>query len=476
MADINWGKIKEWDEKYYLRSVKSAKEYMHTPIERTEGNYLIMPDGTKLLDFFNGLYSVNAGYCVPKIQEAIREASTRYGYLWEAFCSDYRARAAKLIMEDILGSEDWPGKISFVPTGSEANEKAFIIAKQIKRREYIVTREYAYHGWTAGAVGATRMRLYRSVLSDPNTAGRSYPVPFHPASGFILTPAPYCFDCTVGHTYPECKGKTSDGTLPCVLTTRRIIESSGPDTIAAMVTEPIYGTGSLYPPDEYLPQLSEMLKELDILWICDEVMSGFGRTGKWFGYQWYDGVKPDIMTIAKGMVSSALPAAGLVVNKEIAEYLDKYRFWNVPTFAAHPIAMAATCANLEYMIENNLPEKSLKAGEYFGAELKKLQEKHETFGSASGQGVFWHIELVKNKQTNERFVKEDRRFVASGDTSFYPNNFILAKTAEKGVLMGGFCPNTLRVGMSCEVTKEEMDKAIDAFDYALTALDEEAKK
>lgn len=465
---INWGEIKEWDEKYYIHLDVTKQEYQHIPIERTEGDYLVLPDGTRLLDFFNQLYCVNSGQCNEKIQDAIKEAADRFGFVWEAFTTDYRSKAAKLIVEDILGPYDWAGKVSFTSSGSEAIEKALIIAKLFKNRANIITREFAYHGWTMGAAGATRLVGIRSGLAkDDSDEYRQ--VPGHPMSGYHVAPAPNCYNCSLGHTYPGCK--MSDGKLPCVQATESLIKTVGEDTVAAMITEPSFGAGSFHPPKEYLPQIRQMCTDLDIVWICDEVLVGFGRMGKWFGHQLYD-VKPDIMTMAKGIISSALPAGGVVVNKEIAEFMDDWRWWTVGTFSAHPIAMAAVCANLEYMIEVDLPAMAKKAGDYFGKKLRELEKKHKCVGEVTGAGMLWVVELVKNKKTKERFAPEDRHTHYAGDISMYPSKFILGKTLEKGVLMGGFTPNTLRIGASLNVSKEDMDKGIDALDHALTALDE----
>ena len=464
----DWDKVVEWDRKYYMHVDSADSEYETIPIESTEGDYLVLPDGTRLLDTFNQLYCVNAGQRVPKIQEAIKAAADRYGFVWEAFTTDYRSYASKLLVEDILGPYNWAGKVSFCNSGSEANERALIFAKLFKNRSNIITREHAYHGWTMGAAGATRMVGIRSNLAG-TTPGEFRQVPAHPFGGYHIAPAPHCYDCTLGQTYPECK--QPNGQLACVKATERLIKTLGPESVAAMITEPIMGAATIHPPEEYLPQIRKMTKELDILWIADEVLTGFGRTGTWFAHQAHD-ITPDIMTMAKGIVSSALPAAAVAVTKEIADFMDQWRWWTVATFAAHPLSLAAVCANLEYMIENNIPEMSRKAGEYFGSKLHELETKHPCVGLVKGGGMLWQVEMVKCKETKERFCAPDRWTRYCGDLTMDPNKFIMAKAIEKGVLIGGFTPNTLRIGMSLTVSKEDMDKAIDALDYALTALDE----
>ena len=175
-----------------------------------------------------------------------------------------------------------------------------------------------------------------------------------------------------------------------------------------MIAEPSFGAGSIMPPEEYLPQIRLLTRELGIVWIVDEVLTGFGRMGEWFGHQLYD-VEPDIMTMAKDSA----------------------------------VSMAAVCANIEHMIENDLVDQSKKAGEYFGRKLRELEEKHKCIGQVAGSGMLWNVEIVKDKETGERFAPEDRYTTYSGDLSNYP--------------------------------EESMDKAIDALDYALTELDKYAK-
>src|SRR5699024_2009227 len=253
----------------------------------------------------------------------------------------------------------------------------------------------------------------------------------------------------------------------------RMIENKGPEQVAGIVTEVTQGAGSVKPPKEYIPQIRKMTKDLDILWIVDEVLTGFGRTGNWFNYQEY-GVEPDIMTMAKGISSSTIPAGAVIVNKEIAEFMDQYRWETVSTYSGHPIAMAAVCANIEYMIEENLIEKADETGQYIGKRLNELKEKHPTVGLVAGSGVLWIVELVKDEQ-NRPFIQLDRNTSHDVDTSSYPINIVNAKAMEKGVLIGGFVPNTLRIGCSLNTSKEDVDKMIDALDYALDHLDKVAE-
>jgi taurine--2-oxoglutarate transaminase len=465
---IDWEEVKVWDEKYYLHIARAKKEYIYLPIASTEGSYIITPEGKKLLDFSSQYVCVNIGQRYPRIQAAIREAADRFGFVGELHCTDYRAEAAKLIIEDLLGPDGWAGKIRFLNSGSEAVELALIIAKLYTNRPNIITREHSYHGWTMGAAGCTRLRPMRNALGAVDSR-ELREVPGFSSGGYYGAPAPFCFRCSFGLEYPACK--MGNGKLPCVQATENLIKGIGPETVAAFITEVVHSAAAIFPPPEYIPQIRRMTKELGILWIDDEVICGFGRLGKWFGYQWYEGVQPDIMTLAKGIVSSALPASGVVVSKEIGGFFEQYRWWSINTFAAHPLSMAAVAANLEAMIEMNLPNYVCEAGQYLEKQLSNLQDRHRSIGLIQGQGLLWGIELVKDRDRREPFVKIDRYDTFSGEIKKYPSNIIRQKCAEKGVLIGGYFPNTPRLAPPLTVSYEEIDRAIEALDHALVEVD-----
>ena len=467
MNQKNWKQVEEWDKKYILRTFSTQEEYQPIPIESTDGDYLIMPDGTRLLDCFNQLYCVNAGQKNEKINQAIKDALDRYGFLHDAFMTDYKAKAAKMLIEDVLGNESWPGKVRFVSTGSEAVETALMIARLFKNRPLVVTREFAYHGWTKGSSSVTRLKGSRSGVTESTPNTRPQHVPGQESGLVAVAPSPNCMRCSLGHKYGSCHDE--NGELACVKYTRRMIENQGPEQVAAVITEVTQGAGSVHPPDEYIPQIRQMTKDLDVLWIADEVLTGFGRTGEWFAYQHY-GVEPDIISLAKGISSSAIPAGAVVVNKEIAEFMDQYRWETVSTYSGHPIAMAAVCANLEYIIDENLVDKAKETGYYFQQKLIDLKTKHRCIGQVAGYGVLWLVELVKDDKMTP-FVEIDRNFTHEADPSTFPTNIIRSKAIEKGVLIGGVMPNTLRIGTSLNVSKDDIDKAIDALGYALSYLE-----
>ena len=471
MSKIDWKQVEQWNKDYVVKCFAKESEYGTMFVESAEGDYLIDASGNRWLDFYNQLYCVNAGQRIPEVQQAIKDATDRYGFVWDVYTTDYKAEAAKVLIEDILGKDSWAGQVRFTLGGGDSVEVASLIARLLTGKHLIATREFGYHGVSSGAVSFTR------IIASRNNAvteeyGKSREIPGADYNGSYMVPAPFCYRCALGHSYPECKCIYADGTLPCVKQTELVIRSHGVQRTAAIITEPAQGAGTIIPPKEYLAQIQEMKNRLGILWIMDEVLMGFGRLGEWFGHQAFDGeIKPDIMTTAKGLTSSALPAGAVVISKELAKQLGEMRWNHVSTFSGHPIVLAAAAANMKHLIKNNVPAQCKKAGEYFGQELLALHEKHPSIGFIGGKGMFWQVELVKDRETKEPFITDDRYLTFAGDQSKYPIHIIEEKCAEKGVLLGGFLPNTLRIGASCVVSKADMDKAIDALDYGLTYLE-----
>ncbi len=471
MSAVNWDQIREWDEKYVFHVLATKDEYHCLPVESAEGCYVTLADGRRIFDFANQLVCVNMGHRHPRIERAIREALDKFGYVWEGMTTEYRSRAAKLIMED-MGVGRWAGRIRFLATGTEAVESMVLMAKLFTGRRNIVTRSYDYHGWTNALSGANGVRGYRSSLASGAGQPRIRDVPDSPSPNYHYVPAPQCYRCPIGHTYPHCKDRT--GTLACVKATEHQIRVIGTETVAAFLTEPAQGAGMIHPPKEYFPQIREMTRRLGILWLDDEVMTGFGRLGEWFGYEVHN-VTPDIMSVAKGVVSSALPAAGVVLSKEVASFFDGWRFSTMSTFGSHPLAMAAVVANLEAMLEENILERVRELGAYLGTRLQELQDQHPSVGLVSGRGLMWAIELVKNKETREPFVAIDRYSIYA-KTEDVPASQVVGHIAfEEGVAIGAFLPNSIRLATAFIATEADIDLGIRALDKGLTELDKQCE-
>jgi taurine--2-oxoglutarate transaminase len=257
-----------------------------------------------------------------------------------------------------------------------------------------------------------------------------------------------------------------------VRATEQLIRTIGTETVAGFITEPAQGAGMIHPPPEYFPQIREMTKRLGILWLDDEVMTGFGRLGEWFGYKVYD-VTPDIMSVAKGISSSALPASGVVLSKELTKFFDNWRLSTMSTFGSHPIAMAAVSANLQAMLDENILVRVRELGNYLGAGLKRLYERHPCVGLVSGRGLMWAVELVRNKESREPFVAVDRYSVYA-KTEQVPASQVVGKVAfEEGVSIGAFLPNSIRLATAFVATESDIDLGLNALDRGLSELDKQ---
>jgi taurine---2-oxoglutarate transaminase len=467
MATTNWDQIRDWDERYVYHVLTTRDEYHSTLVASAEGCYITLEDGRRIFDFANQLVCVNMGHRHPKIQQAIRDATEKFGYIWEGLTTEYRSRAAKLIMEDLdVGS--WAGRIRFLATGAEAVENMVLFAKLYTGRRNIVTRGHDYHGWTGALSGANGVRGYRSSLASGSGTPTIRDVPDAPSPNFHYAPPPHCYRCPIGHTYPNCKDQS--GTLACVRATENLIRTIGVETVAGFLTECAQGAGMIHPPKEYFPQIREMTKRLGILWLDDEVMTGFGRLGEWFGYKVH-GVTPDIMSVAKGISSSALPASGVILSKELTEFFDKWRLSTISTFGSHPIAMAAVCANIEAMLEENILDRVRDLGSHLDKGLQDLHERHPSVGLVSGRGLMWAIELVRNKETREPFDADDRYSIYA-KTAQTPASQIVGRVAlEEGVAVGAFLPNSIRLATAFVATKDDLDLGLRALDKGLTELD-----
>jgi taurine--2-oxoglutarate transaminase len=238
------------------------------------------------------------------------------------------------------------------------------------------------------------------------------------------------------------------------------------------VTEIFYGGSCIHPPPEYIPQLREMTRRLGILWIDDEVVCGFGRCGKWFAYQLYEGVTPDIMTIGKGMNGCALPGGGVIISQEIAREVDRYRYWTGSTHAGHPIVAATVAAAVEFMIEENIPEVAAEKGEILAEKLQWLGNQHKCVGLTQSVGLLGGFEVVKNKKRKQAFIEEDRFATFAGDLSGYPEVMISEKCVLNGVMIGSNVPNTIRVAPPLTIRDEEIEFAFEVMDKVMCEIDE----
>ncbi len=455
---LDWAAIESWDRNYYLHNTMAASEYTFTGVERVDGNYITLANGARLLDFQSQLVSDSLGHRHDAPHDAIKEAMSRYGHVFFGMATDYRARAAKLLIEDVLGApKSWASRVRFLTSGTEAVENAVQAARLFTGRSLIMTQAHSFHGM---ASGSTFLRGYRGNLTLPGEGGFAQvrDIPGVPAPGFLPIPP------------PEHTDFQADGSLPSLVATEQLIRACGPENIAAIITEPMFGAAGLMPHANYYRDLYRLLQQYGILWIDDEVLCGAGRLGEWFGYQLTDGIEPDIMIVGKGINGSSLPSGGMVVNHAIGDFLESARWWSGSTWDGHPLVCASIVGTLTYMLENDILTTVKARGDYLRAQLEQLAARHSLIGRISGAGLYLAVDLVNDQGTP--LLEADRYTAFSGDLTQYPNAIISGACAEKGVFLGGFVPNTIKCAPPFTITEDEIDTAMQAFDFALQRLAE----
>lgn len=378
---MNGSEIKEMQVKYNLQSWSKQKGINPIPIEKADGIYMWDFDGNRYSDMSSQLVNLNVGHNCRPIIEAIKEQAEKYCYLSPSYGSEPRAKLAKMII-DLM--PDNMGKVFFTNGGADANENAIKIARMYTGRNKVFSRYRSYHGSTFGAGNLT---------GEP----RRYPLePGIP--GFVHFFDPYIYREPIKF---ESEKAAADY---YVAKLREQVIYEGPDSVAAIVMETITGSnGVIIPPEGYLQGVRKICDEFGIMMICDEVMAGWGRTGKMFAFENF-GVKPDIVSFAKGVTCGYVQLGGVAVSKEVAAYFDDHLLSCGLTYSAHPLACAAGVACVNYYKEANILENVNKVGKVLGNILEELKAKHPCVGDVRYIGLFTSIELVKDKETKEPLV------------------------------------------------------------------------
>jgi taurine--2-oxoglutarate transaminase len=455
LREPDWQQLEHWDRAYYLHNVQSQGYVPWLAVERQAGNYLHLADGSTLLDFQSQLISDSLGHCNPGIYREITRAMERYGHVFFGMANEYRARAAKLVIEDILGGDrSWAGRVRILASGTEAVENCITLARLYTGRTVILTQAHSFHGLT---VGATMLRGYRNNLTPGDRLDEVRDVPGFPTPGFIPIPPPEFADY--------------DGPLPLpsLVATEHLIRTVGGRNIAAVITEPMFGAAGLAPHAAYMPGLRELCKRYGFLWIDDEVLCGFGRLGEWFGYQLNPGIEPDLMAVGKSINGSSLPCGGVVLSKPIAEHFDQARWWSGSTWDGHPLVCASVVGALETMLDEDVLSQVRSRGRYLHDALRSLAARHSCVGRVAGHGLYYVVDLVG--RDGLPIIAEDRYTAFLGDLSQHPNNIVSRECAARGVFLGGFVPNTIKLGPPFTINEAEIDTAISAFDAALSCVE-----
>jgi taurine--2-oxoglutarate transaminase len=354
-------------------SVQATSNPIH--MKRGEGVWFWDGDDNRWLDFSSQLINLNVGHQHPKVLEAIKKQVDELCFAGPGFATEPRGALGKKLAE-VTGL----AKTFFTLGGAEANENAMKIARLVTGHDKIITRYRSYHGATMGSMTAS---------GDP----RRWPVePGIP--GIVRAFDPYCYRCPFGQKVESCARE-------CVSHIEEIIQMEGPSNIAAVMVEGITGSnGLLVPPDDYYPRLRALCDKYGILLIDDEVMCGFGRTGKWLATQHY-GVKPDIVSCAKGLTSGYLPLGAVIVSEAIADYFENHMLWGGLTYSGHPVCCAAAVANLSVYEEEHIFANVERQGRYLASRLEAMKRKYACVGDVRYKGLFSVLELVKDKSSRE---------------------------------------------------------------------------
>jgi taurine---2-oxoglutarate transaminase len=341
-------------------------------IASAKGVYFSTVDGRRFLDFNSQLMCVNAGHGDRRIIEAIKAQADQLAFISPTMATEPRARLGKKLAELLPGDID---KVFFTLGGADANENAIKMARAVTGRPKILARYRSYHGSTGNVVMAT---------GDPRRWANEH------SGGVVHVLDPY-------HGVE----RGTDAAGPALQQLEETIRLEGPETIAAFILEPITGTnGILIPPDGYLEGVREICTRYGIQMICDEVMTGFGRTGRWFAVDHW-GVVPDLITMAKGLTSSYVPLGAVGMRPHIAAYFEDHVFWGGLTYNSHPIGCAAALATIQAYEEDDMVGNSQRLGAVLARQHQRLQERHPCVGAVRSIGLFGAIELVRDRLTLE---------------------------------------------------------------------------
>jgi len=409
-----------------------------------DGVYIYDRDGKRYLDFSSQLMNVNIGHGNQRITEAVAKQMKEVSYVYPGMATDVRGRLGKKLAEITPGNLT---KTFFTLGGAEAIENAIKLARMYTGRHKIITHYRAYHGATYGAISAG---------GDP----RRFPVDSQAMPNVVHVENPYAYRCPWNSSSIEECGERALAHL------ERVIKFENPDSIAAILFEGESGSsGCLKYPPMYLKHVRDLCDKYGIMMIDDEVMSGFGRTGKMFGIDHHE-VTPDIMCLAKGLTSGYLPLGGVVVTEEISNHFNDNPMTIGLTYSAHPTLCAAALENIKIIEEENLVNQAAEMGLYIEEEVEKLKKNHRSLGDFRNTGLLGCIELVKNKKTKEPTVPWNAK-----PSEMEPTLRMASKIRELGMFT--FVRwNWIFIAPPLNITKMEVDEGLKIISQAIAIADE----
>jgi 4-aminobutyrate aminotransferase-like enzyme len=400
-------------------------------IARAEGCQVSDQEGKEYLDCFGGILTVSLAHCQPDVVEAASKQLHTLGHVSTLYPLEGQVRVAERL------AAMTPGKLKkcfFTNSGTEADETAVMLAKIHTGRQEIIALRHGYSGRAHLSVGLTGHSTWRSLPA--------------PIAGIVHGLSPYCYRCPFGQEYPSCD-------LRCARDLEEVILTQTTGQPAAFLAEPIQGVGGfIVPPKEYFQVAVEIVRKHGGLFICDEVQTGFGRTGdKWFGIEHF-GVEPEIMTFAKG-IANGMPVGATIATDEVA---DSFTGLSISTFGGNPVCMAATEACFDVMQREDMPSLSARRGAQIHEHLLAMKDKYPFIGDVRGKGLMLAVELVEDRNTREPSPKK--------------TNALMEATKRHGLLVGkgGLYGNTIRFAPPMLISEDEVAEANRRFEAALAEV------
>lgn len=437
------GEVEELSRRHLFGTWRIQRTWRPLNIVSAEGCYFFDSSGKRYLDFSSQLVCVNLGHGNRAVIEAIYDYMKKMQYLSPVFTCDVKVELSKLLLEVMPKNIT---KFFYSTSGTEAVEAALKIARMYTRKRKIISRYRSYHGSTAASISVTG-ELRRLPVDG-----------YHTVPGTIFAPECYCYRCPLKLSYPNCD-------VACVDYIDYILKNEA--DVAGVIVEPVVGSnGVIVPPPEYLPRLREITARHGVLLIIDEVMSGWLRTGEWFAIDHWK-IEPDIIVTAKGVTSGYLPLGVTGVSREISEFFEDNLFAHGHTYEAHPVTLAAGVATINEYRRLNVRENVQRTGEYLGKRLREL-ENHPSVGEVRGLGMFWAVDLTRNKATREPMNTPQDKLAG--------RPIVVEKVGSRASQLGVFVlawVNNLIVAPPLIAGKEEVDKGVEVLEEALKIADQE---
>jgi len=438
-ADPTRGKeVADLDRSYVFHSWSAQAQISPLPVAGGEGSYFWDFDGNKYLDFSSQLVFTNIGHQHPKVINAIQEQAAIYTTVAPQHANEARGRAAQRITERAGAHHN---KVFFTNGGADGIENAIRLVRLHTNRHKVLSFYRSYHGNTGAAITST---------GDPRRWPNEY------SYGHVHFFGPYLYRSAFWSQNEEEECKRALEHL------EQVIIFEGPNTVAAILIESVVGTaGVLVPPAGYLEGVRALCDKYGIKWIADEVMSGFGRTGKWFAYQ-HSTAEPDLIVFAKGVNSGYVPLGGVIISDEIAATFNDRVFPGGLTYSGHPLATAAAVATIDVMAEEKMVENAAAIGEnVIKPLLQELMAKHKVIGEVRGKGVFWALDLVTDRAT--------RAPLAPYGASSPAMNELVAACKKLGLFPFNNY-NRMHICPPCNVTEAEIREGFAILDKAFTSI------